>query len=413
MKKALLILLPALVLGGVIGTLVIRDPGYVLVAYDSLTIETSLWFALLSLVLGYALLRLLLWLLFGLTRGTTGLREWNAHRRERNARDRSARGLLLLVEGNWPRARKLLEAAAKSSPLPALDYLGAARAAHHLDDAAGRERLLQSAAAAGSATALATALTRAGLLADARDWPGCLAALAALPGRDADNPQVLRLRLLCHRELQDWPALLALMPQLKKRAVLDPAELARLQHSAWEARLGSAASPIAVWEEMPRDLRREPALIMAQARALLALGHASEAARILGDGLNHEWNPRLLGLYGSARSEDPERQLAQAERWLKEHPDDPDLLLALGRISLANRLWSKAREYFEASLRHRRSAEVQGELGRLYAALGDRDRSNAHLLLALDTLPALPLPEGGISGVPEPEPGRSPAPGRA
>jgi HemY protein len=72
------------------------------------------------------------------------------------------------------------------------------------------------------------------------------------------------------------------------------------------------------------------------------------------------------------------------------------LLLALGRISLAGRNWTKAREYFEASLKQRRSAEVYGELGRLCLAMGERPRATELLAQALDMggqLPALPLPE--------------------
>jgi hypothetical protein len=44
----------------------------------------------------------------------------------------------------------------------------------------------------------------------------------------------------------------------------------------------------------------------------------------------------------------------------------------------------------------RRTAEVQGELGRLCAALGDVDRGTEHLKEALPGLPALPLPDRAV-----------------
>ena len=82
-----------------------------------------------------------------------------------------------------------------------------------------------------------------------------------------------------------------------------------------------------------------------------------------------------------------------AEGWLKERPNDADLLLALGRISLQLRAWAQAREYLEASLRLRRSADAQAELGRLCAAMGDGERGAELLVQAQGSLPDLPLPE--------------------
>ena len=86
-----------------------------------------------------------------------------------------------------------------------------------------------------------------------------------------------------------------------------------------------------------------------------------------------------------------------AEGWLKTHPEDPSLLLTLGRLSLQNRLWGKARDYLEASLRLQRNPEACAELARLLAGLGENERSNAlfqeGLGLLDERLLALPLPD--------------------
>jgi HemY protein len=72
-------------------------------------------------------------------------------------------------------------------------------------------------------------------------------------------------------------------------------------------------------------------------------------------------------------------------------------LLTLGRLSLQNRLWGKARDYLESSLRMQRNPEACAELARLLASLGETERSNQlfeeGLGLLDERLLALPLPE--------------------
>jgi HemY protein len=91
------------------------------------------------------------------------------------------------------------------------------------------------------------------------------------------------------------------------------------------------------------------------------------------------------------------RQLAQAESWLAAHPEDPQLLLCLGRLAARDKLWGKSRDYFERSYRLQRSPEICAELGRLLSALGEAGIAAAYfregLLLRESHLPALPRPE--------------------
>ncbi|MCE6982513.1 heme biosynthesis protein HemY, partial [Pseudomonas frederiksbergensis] len=105
-------------------------------------------------------------------------------------------------------------------------------------------------------------------------------------------------------------------------------------------------------------------------------GAESEAEQALRTALKRQYESHLARLYGLVRGGDLARQLQTAEGWLKEHPDDPSLLLTLGRLSLQNRLWGKARDYLESSLRVQRNPEACAELARLLASLGDAERSN-------------------------------------
>ena len=394
MKIALLVLAVALVLGGLVGVLVARDPGYVLVAYQDVAVETSLWFALLALAAGYVVVRLAMSMFLRVTRGGGSLKVWNQRRRSRSARDQTVRGLLLMAEARWAEARKLLEAAAGSMQAPLINYLNAARAAHEMGDTRGRDQLLRAAHESTPGARFAVGLTQAQLQQADGQWEPCLATLLQLYRQSPRHPQVLRMLVSCYRHLKDWHAILELAGELKKHRAMPDAALLALQIEAWQGRLAAGRDdPEALWKDVPKDLRREPVLVADFARALATADRGSEAESLLRTALGQSWHGELVRLYGTLVNADPERQLVVAEGWLKERPNDPDLLLALGRISLMNRLWAKAREYLEASLRLKRSAEAQSELGRLCAALGDTERGGELLTQALDSLPVLPLPE--------------------
>ncbi|MCY4615841.1 MAG: heme biosynthesis protein HemY, partial [Chloroflexi bacterium] len=101
MRIALLFLITAAVLGGLVGTLMLRDPGYVLVSYAGRALETSLWFALVLLFIAYFVIRIIVFLTARLLHGRSLLGAWRAERGQRSADKQTVRGLLLLAEGQW------------------------------------------------------------------------------------------------------------------------------------------------------------------------------------------------------------------------------------------------------------------------------------------------------------------------
>ena len=101
MKAGLLLLIVAVVLGGLLGTVVGRDPGYVMLAYGDTALETSLWFAVLVVLLACVALRLVVALFVRLGAGSSRLADGRRHRKARTARAQTVQGLLMLEEGQW------------------------------------------------------------------------------------------------------------------------------------------------------------------------------------------------------------------------------------------------------------------------------------------------------------------------
>jgi HemY protein len=387
-KRVILVLLAALFVGGLIGALVARDPGYVLVSYSNVSVETSLWFGVFLLLLAYVLLRLgsYLWSRFVLS--GSGLAQWNRQRRADGSRKQTVQGLLLSAEGRWSEAHKLLLAGARDAQMPLVNYLSAARSAQALGNYAERDELLSRASEETPGSKVAVALTRVAFQLEADQYEPALASLLELQRESPRNAAVLAMLQRCYGELGDWQALLELAPDLRRQKALPEAELDAAQRRAGLARLAQLTGPAAsgqfeaVWNLLPKTLQHDPELIAAAASARSAQGHPQEAEQLLSDALKRAWDDRLVDCYGVVDA-DLAGQLNTAEGWLKDRPDNAALLLALGRLAGRSEQWDKAREYLEASLRSNPDGGVYAELGHLCVRLGDAQRGAEYLARAL------------------------------
>ncbi|QRY80818.1 heme biosynthesis protein HemY [Pseudomonas sp. PDNC002] len=388
MSRGFVLILAVVLAATLIGLAVAEQSGYVLIAYKGFRYESSLWtFLALLVVLWviYLAVRLVLRLL-----GVSGrvVNPWSRFNRRRRAQLAEEHGQRDLAEGHWAQALRHLRRAAELSERPLPHYLGAARAANELGKGEECDELLDRAQEREPGAALAVGLTRAQLLINRGDFSRARVVLDKLHQDHPRHPTVLRLLQQLYVSLHEWQALCVLLPELRKERVLPNAELADLERRTWMAALGEAGEsgigqgesslqPLTQrWQNVPSNLRAQAPLVAAYVEQLLRLGAPEEAEEVLRKALKEGYDSRLVRLYGLARGRDGAHQLKTAEGWLKQHGDDPDLLLTLGRLCLQNKLWGKAREYLEASLSRQRSAETCAELARLLAQLGEVERSN-------------------------------------
>jgi HemY protein len=127
-----------------------------------------------------------------------------------------------------------------------------------------------------------------------------------------------------------------------------------------------------------------PRLARAFVEVLIELGVGPEAQELIEKQLDADWDPTLVLLYGRLQGGDPTARIACAEQWLPLHKDDPQLLLTLGRLCLAQRLWGKAQSYFEASLSLADRRETRLELAQLFEQTKRPDEAMPHYRAAAD-----------------------------
>ena len=85
----LVLLFLALLIGGLLGSLMLRDTGYVMFNYGPWVMETSLWVFLIGLAVVYVAWRLLIVTIRYLAGSQGRLLQWRSTRNLRRARERT------------------------------------------------------------------------------------------------------------------------------------------------------------------------------------------------------------------------------------------------------------------------------------------------------------------------------------
>lgn len=395
MKRSLYAI-AALLIGAMLATALLVDPGYIAVAVPGHLLTLSLPAFALLLILAYYVARLL-WRNVQARREAARLK---AERQRDRARRQLVKGLLELSEGNWSAAEQTLTRSAGDGDAPVAHYLAAARAAELLGETVRRDEWLARALDAAPEHRAAVLITQAEMYLKHNQLKAALATLEQLDASGHQNARGLVLMARIYRQLGDWRQLAALEPRLRAGSTL-PTSLAdelvaqiyldRLQAAG---RAGDARQLSEVWQDVPKSLAKRADVITVYARAAMACREHAQAEKALRELLDELWDENAVGAYGELELAEPLQTLQTAEKWLAKRPKDAPLLTTCARLSLRNELYGKARSYLEASLAIRPKLETYQLLANLLEQLSEREDAtkvlNDALVFAVGRKPNLP-----------------------
>jgi HemY protein len=353
--------------------------GYVLLVYPPWRVELSLNFLLLLVLAGFGILYLLVRAVVAML----GMPGRVAVYRQNLAREKSFQlfqdAFRLLFEGRFGQAfRKAAEAHAGGAA-PGLAALIAARAAQRLRRTDEQDYWLAEATRIDPQIRAARWMLEAEMHVDNRRFDEALAALAHLQKTSGRHIAALRIELRARQGAGHWDEVLRIARQLEKRRALPPELAAEIKYKAHREAMFRRQSDAKALLDYLRALPAaeiSPRIAQAAAQSLLNIGAMDEAARVIETQLEKSWESQLIELYGHCADGRTTERIAMAEKWLLQHADDADLLLALGRLCRAQRLWGKSQSYLEASLALANSRDGQLELARLFDELGRAEEAN-------------------------------------
>jgi HemY protein len=368
----------------------LADPGYVIINFRGYVIEMSV-----PVLAGLAVaLVLVVWLIRKLIVAPRRLGEAAGRYRSARSGKKLTKGMIAVAEGNFARGEKMLGRAASTSDSPLFNYLQAARAAHLQGQDNRRDEWLRLAFKETPEAANAVLLTQAEFQLDRGQSEQALATLRRLEEDSGNHAHALALMGRLYFKLEDWASLAELLPRLRKNTQLEPETLDRWAIRVHQQALDTAADVEVLdqaWKGVPRKLRSDLTLLIAYYEGLVRLGLHDRAEKELAAALRTDWRGPLVRLFGLVEATDTTKQLKRAEGWLKNHGEDPDLLLAAARLCLRNELWGKARSYLETVINMRPTPEAYREYGNLLTQMGEADAAAEAYKDGLGMFAAKPL----------------------
>ncbi len=399
--RLLVLIIISLLLAVGIGNYAEHDAGQMLITISGWTIQTSFSFFVISIVVIFLLLHYLLRLLSRFWNMPRQLGSWKQDRHQRLSEKYLSRGLMALVEGNWNKAEVSLTKGAPHSKSPLVNYLAAARAAQQLGEVERRDTYLMQAYKDDPDAEVAIGLVQAELQIKQQQTEQALATLTHLHDQKPKQDQIKKMLLHTYAELKDWDAILELLPKIQRAGILPREQIQARQLEAYGGLLkqvGLDADKVKldnVWLNIPRKLRTELHLIEVYTEEKLKLADASDCEPLIHKALKKQWDIALLGLYGLVEGKDIARQLKFAESFLSTHARESVLLLTLGRLSVKNKLWGKAKTYLEESIEINPIPEACRTLASVLDELGEHEAAVVQYQKGLE-LATVGLSDGGV-----------------
>jgi len=197
----------------------------------------------------------------------------------------------------------------------------------------------------------------------------------------------LQLELKAQQQAYNWDGVLDVVSQLEKRSAIGTVVATQMRQQAWMEKLRAQTQDLKVlqllWKSVPDEFKRRSKIAAMAASSFMKFQDCLSAREIISDSLIAQWDSELVTLYGDCKDTNNADQIEQAEKWLKNHNDDPGLLLALGKLCLHRELWGKAQNYLDASNSLKPSRAAYTALAQLADKLQKHEDATRYSQLAM------------------------------
>jgi len=380
-----LLLLAMIIFAGLfLGPMLMDQKGYVLIAINDWTIESSVVVLVMVVLVFYACLQLFEWAVVNTLTLWGRTRHWFGWRKHQLAQQKTLTSLLDLAGGRFALAEKNSARYAELSEQPMLNYLTAANAAQQMGKTDLRDKYLASAASLKSDDSALVA-TRLKMLVDDNDPVATAQWLSTQPARTLVQPEILALVLPIYCQTKQWDLVLSTASQVYKNKYLTAQQFEAIEIDAHQALLGQSADDSLdelhrYYKKLHRKLRNNIDIFFCYAKLVIKLKGIGDIENLVFKFLRKEGNHCLITLLLNA--DDAQKycdKLLQLESTFKHHVS---FYCTIAKLYADLRQWELAKTWYikaiecepKASLYHQ-LALVQQELGEQNGALNSFNKA--------------------------------------
>ncbi len=354
------------IVGAILGEWIAQEPGYILISFRSISIETTLWAGIFI----FACVLLISWLVYLVLRSGVLLpkqiRNGLLKRKNRLAHNQIRRGLLQLISGDYSSIAENSKSIFSDNNsiemmlIHAEAFLKNGRYDKLLDIC---QKIKDSTAKESIDGLSNTQINKATDILMARAYQEQNKNTRALKllqphSNNAKNENAI-FSMLKDIYIQDkrWQELGELLAKCTNQQKDNIEVIVIFFNNASD--LGGIKK---LWSSIDKNIKSNPEVTATYARALGRNNNESEALEFLQNEMNRNYHGSLANSYKQIKSNIPLQQLKFLEDFIKSHPADKELLAALARLSQNNRIPAKARGYYEQLLHSHSDASIEDRM---------------------------------------------------
>ncbi len=354
--------------------LLLKHPG--LIQIELLGYQIQMTAIAAGLIIGT--LFLLIWLSYALIKAPKkALKHINAQ----SGRKKFAKGLLLLSEGKWPQAEKLLLQSVKQNPAPELSYMAAARAAVSQNKLEQAEAHLDAAEQCID-NPLTVDLTRCELWLKTGQADKAQALLDLILKTYPNNPRAVHLQTQVAQQLGQWDQLQQCLPKAEKLRLISPDQARLLKQKTTQSLLDEAESEsklLSVWQTI--DKTQRPFFNHSFCHNALRVGAYQALTDHIEKSQKLQWDDGLVGFWSSL-PHNLNHRLKVAEKWLTKQPGNPHVLFCNAQLQMAKKHWDQAESLLLKAQAIQpnplNNQEIDQLLGQVYQEMQQPEKALAH-----------------------------------
>jgi HemY protein len=358
--------------------LIKQDSGYVLISLNGVSVETSFWFAIFTVLVLALLLYIVLFSFGRIFSAFSDGTHWIKRKRAMSIDQNYRHALLHFLTGEYKSANRFFETISKKNDLPVVKAIASA---HSLSLVGNNRKAIEILQAAEQSYP--------------HDAAWILKAMIDIQLSEDESEQVLKniekLKLLAPNDPFVQKAQYQALPSGSEKnvATLELASEKKLQFSNDEAddllltALRSCSEKDNVdsgkaeqlWSKADSRQKADIDLQLAYARALKELNQLEKLKKFVEKTLRKQWNAGLIDLFVSTDFGDIDSQISLAQSWKKTYSNEYELFIALGVLLIKNQIWGQARSYLLRSLELQENSKALCLLGYISERLDDKEES--------------------------------------